>query len=420
MADRPRTGRVAAVFPALAVRNYRWFVACNLVGNSATWMQRVALDWAVLEASGSAVLVGIATMLQFGPLLVFGLLGGAVVDRFSRRSLLVLTQGIASALSVVLGILHLSGAATLPVLLVASAARGLLTVVDNPARHAIVGDLVGRDLMPAAISLNASVFQLGRLIGPVLSGAAIASIGAGWSFVANGVACALMVIGLLRSRPDEMFEEPRSASDDGIGQGLATVRAIPLVGWTIMLVGIVSVSALNLPVLLTSLARESPGTGALDYGLFTTLCAVGALIGAVLLAHRPFVSFTRVVGAAAVLGVVQTLLALPDQLVTAACLVGVGFFGQTFLTSSNAFVQRSVPSATRGRVMALYLMLLLGGQALGGPLAGLVVEHLGLRQAIAASGLAALTAALATAMVVRSGRGPVVSEDTGPRSAVER
>ncbi len=98
----------------------------------------------------------------------------------------------------------------------------------------------------------------------------------------------------------------------------------------------------------------------------------------------------------------------------------VGSFGQTFLTSSNAFVQRSVPSATRGRVMALYLMLLLGGQALGGPLAGLMVEHFGLRQAIAASGLAALTAALATAMVVRSGRAPVVSEDTGPQSVVER
>jgi MFS family permease len=390
-------------FPPLAVANYRRYAGFNFLGNIATWMQRVAVDWVVLEVSGSPIAVGVAVFLQFGPLLVFGLLGGAIVDRFPRFRVLVVTQTCSAVLAISLGVLQLCGLATLPVLLGACALLGCITVVDNPARHAIVGDLVGDHLLTPAISLNASLFQIGRLIGPTTSGIALATVGAGWSFVGNGIACAALAYGLMTLRRDQLFRPEVRPHRSRIGAGLSAVIESPPVLWSVVLVAIVSLSALNLPVLLTSLTQRTFSSGAFGYGLLTSLCAVGALIGALVVARWPTVGFDRVVAAAAALGLVQALAGVSSPIWAAVCLAGVGFLSQTFLTASNALVQRACAADVRGRVMAVYLTVLLGGQSLGGLLSGLAVDAFGARAAFVLSGVLPLCGAAVVSVVASSG-----------------
>jgi MFS family permease len=392
--------KVIAAFPPLAVANYRRYAGFNFLGNIATWMQRVAIDWVVFDISGSPVLVGVAVFLQFGPLLVFGLLGGAMVDRFPRFRVLAFTQSCSAVLAVTLGILQLFGVATAPVLLGACALLGLITVVDNPARHAIVGDLVGGALLTPAISLNASLFQVGRLIGPAVSGAALATVGAGWSFIGNGVACAALACGLHGLRRDQLHSHAPAGVSVTIRQGMRTVLDSPSIFWSVVLVAAVSLSALNLPVLLTALSRQLYPSGALEYGLLTSLCAAGALIGALLVARWTAVALARVIWAAGLLGIVQVLVGVSPPLWTAVCLVGVGFLGQTFLTASNALVQANSDPGARGRVMALYLMVLLGGQAIGGPLSGLMVDVFGARLTFTLSGVVPLSGAVVVGAAV--------------------
>lgn len=401
--------RLFDAFPPLAIANYRRYAGFNFLGNVATWMQRVAVDWVVLEVSGSPVAVGVAVFLQFGPLLVFGLLGGAIVDRFTRFRVLAITQACSAMLAISLGTLQLCGFATLSVLLTACALLGCITVVDNPARHVIVGDLVGDDLLTPAISLNASLFQVGRLIGPAISGVALATVGAGWSFIGNGIACAALAYGLMTLRKDQLFGQQVRPPRSRIGAGVTAVIGSPPVLWSVVLVAIVSLSALNLPVLLTSLTQQTFSSGAIGYGLLTSLCAVGALIGALVVARWPTVGFSRVVAAVAALGLVQALAGVSSPAWAAVCLVGVGFLSQTFLTTSNALVQGACVAGVRGRVMAIYLMVLLGGQSLGGLLSGLTVDALGARIAFTLSGViplcgAVVVAALASRETIRRRR----------------
>src|SRR5579875_162681 len=185
-------------FAALSVRNFRLFAGANILAMTATWMQRVAQDWLVLQLTGSVADVGVTVAMQFGPMLVLGLYGGVIVDRYSKRRLLMLTQGTAGLLSAVLATLALTGTATVWAVWATALGIGLATVVDNPARQVFVNELVGPRHLRNAITINSGVFQLGGLVGPAVSGALIAAIGGGFAFAVNALACAVTVFMLTR------------------------------------------------------------------------------------------------------------------------------------------------------------------------------------------------------------------------------
>nr|WP_254069358.1 MFS transporter [Herbiconiux sp. VKM Ac-2851] len=390
----------------MSVRNYRIFAGTSLVALTALWMQRIAQDWLVLQLSGSVVTVGITTALQFAPMLVLGLFGGLIVDRYPKRVLLMITQSASVLTSAALAILALTGWIEVWHVYVVAVVLGLITVVDNPARQVFTNELVGPSMLRNAISLNSSTFQLGALIGPALSGALLVAVGAGWSFAINALACALVVVALTRMNPAELHRAPRSPRAKGqLREGVRYAIGKPAILYTLVLLAVLAVFAQNLPVLLAAYADDVFATGAGGYGLFNSLVAVGALTGALLSTRRRAVQLRTVVVAAIGYSVVQALCGLmPGQLPFSIALVLLGFGWLLFITAANSLVQMSTNMGVRGRVMALYMLVLLGGQAVGGPLMGAFVEHVGPQLGMLVSGgVPALVALAVAALLWRRG-----------------
>nr|WP_228508305.1 MFS transporter [Herbiconiux sp. VKM Ac-1786] len=390
----------------MSVRNYRIFAGTSLVALTALWMQRIAQDWLVLQLSGSVVTVGITTALQFAPMLVLGLFGGLIVDRYPKRVLLMITQSASVLTSAALAILALTGWIEVWHVYVVAVVLGLITVVDNPARQVFTNELVGPSMLRNAISLNSSTFQLGALIGPALSGALLVAVGAGWSFAINALACALVVVALTRMNPAELHRAPRSPRAKGqLREGVRYAIGKPAILYTLVLLAVLAVFAQNLPVLLAAYADDVFATGAGGYGLFNSLVAVGALTGALLSTRRRAVQLRTVVVAAIGYSVVQALCGLmPGQLPFSIALVLLGFGWLLFITAANSLVQMSTNMGVRGRVMALYMLVLLGGQAVGGPLMGAFVEHVGPQLGMLVSGgVPALVALAVGALLWRRG-----------------
>jgi MFS family permease len=406
-------------FASLKVRNFRIFAVSNLIAMTAMWMQRIAQDWLVLELSGSVAAVGITVALQFAPMLVFGLVGGVIVDRYPKRTLLMISQSIAVLTSTTLAVLVLTGTVEVWHIYLVAVLLGFVTVVDNPARQAFTSEMVGPHHLRNAISVNSSTFQLGALVGPALSGALLVAVGAGWSFAINALACAFVVTSLARLRTSELFRSPRMARERGqLRAGVRYVASKPAILYTIVIMGFLAVFGQNLPVILTAYAKDVFEVGAAGYGLFNTLVAVGALVGAVLSTRRRTFGLRGIVVAALAYGLVQSISGLmPSELSFAIALSGVGLTWLLFITGANSLVQMSSNAAVRGRVMALYVLVLLGGQSIGGPLMGLAVEHLGAPTGMLISGLVPFVATAVIAVLLHR-RGLLGAPGARPRPAV--
>ena len=256
---------------------------------------------------------------------------------------------------------------------------GFVTVVDNPARQSFTGEMVGPFHLRNAISVNSSTFQVGALVGPALSGALLVAVGAGWSFGINALACLFVVVSLARLRSSELFRTPSMPRSRGqLREGIRYVASKPTILYTIVIMGFLAVFGQNLPVILSAYAKDEFGVGAAGYGLFNTVVAVGALVGAVASTRRRGFGLRGIVIGALVYSLVQTVSGLmPTEETFAIALVGVGLTWLLFITAANSLVQLSSNAGVRGRVMALYVLVLLGGQSVGGPAMGFVVEHLG-------------------------------------------
>jgi MFS family permease len=387
---------------ALSVRDYRLFLGAQTIATTGLWMQRIAQDWLVFELSGSVAAVGIAVALQFLPVLIFGLISGVLIDRFPKRVLLLITQSSAAALAVVLGVLALTGAVQVWHVYLIATLLGFVTVVDNPTRQVFVAELVGDRHLGNAVSLNSSVFQLGALLGPALSGVLITAVGQGWSFLINAASCLVVVAMLLTLRP---LGSPTHRVGNTRGQlraGLETIRQTTEVAWAIVLVAIMGVLGLNMPVILTAFAESEFALGVSGYSLFNSLTAIGALAGALLSARRREVVRLRVLvmlltglGIALVLGAIA-----PTVWLFAVSLVATGLLTLLFLTGANSMVQMATPPSLRGRVMSVYILVLLGGQAVGGPLVGRLIDLVGARPSMSLCGGLIAVATLAAGVVI--------------------
>ena len=389
-------------FASLRVRNYRRFAGGNLLANTAVWMQRIAMDWLVLQLSGSVAAVGVTVFMQFTPMLVFGLYGGVIADRYSKQRLLIVTQSVAACLAGVLAALTLTGVTQVWEVYLISFLLGLVTVVDNPARQVFVNELVGPKYLRNAISLNSSIFQLGGLIGPAVGGVLITAVGGGWSFVINAVACLVVVATLCSLRRSELHASPAAPRGKGqLTEGIRYVRSKPVIFWSVVMVAIVAVFAFNMPVFLAAYANTVFDVGAQGYGLFNALVAAGALAGALASTRRTSVRLSMVVGTAAALGLVQAVAGFaPSEVTFGLLLVGIGVGNLLFITAANSLVQMSSNVQIRGRVISLYILVLLGGQAIGGPLMGWVVEQEGPHVAMMISGVVPALAAIVVAVLI--------------------
>ncbi|MCU1415362.1 MAG: transporter [Microbacteriaceae bacterium] len=402
--ERPRW---RDTFASLRIFNYRLYVVSQVIANTSAWMQRIAIDWLVFELTKSVTAVGFTVFLQFAPVLVFGVWGGVIADRVDRRKLMMGTQTAAVILCGTLGTLTITGLVQSWQVFLVAFLLGCAAVLESPARSAFVNQMVGNERLRNAISLNASIFHLGGLVGPAISGILVAVVGAGWSIGVNAVAAAIVVTTLACMRVHELQPSPRVARSKGqIREGVRYVLAKPTIFWPMAMLAFVSTFGMTLPVLLVSFADTVFKTGAAGYGLYSSAAAVGALSGALLSTRRMTVRLRSIVLFGGLFGLALVATGLAP--VAGLFLVFLALIGMTrllFATGAESIVQLSTNRAIRGRVMAIYSMVMLGGQALGGPLMGWIAEDWGVRTAMVTAGVVPAIAAVVIGFVLaRSGR----------------
>ncbi|AZS86558.1 MFS transporter [Streptomyces griseoviridis] len=398
----PERPRPSSMFSSLRIRNYRLFFAGQVVSNIGTWMQRIAQDWLVLSLTGSATAVGVTTALQFLPMLLFGLYGGVLVDRLPRRPTLLFTQTAMALTGLALAALTLSGHVQVWHVYLAAFAVGLATVVDNPARQSFVSEMVGPDQLQNAVSLNSANFQSARLVGPAVAGLLITGVGTGWAFLLNGVSFVAPITGLLLMRGRDLHAARRTPRGKGqLREGLHYVAGRPDLIWTIVLVGFIGTFGFNFPVYLSAFADDVFHAGAGSYSLFNTLMAVGSLVGALLAARRGTARMRVMIAAALAFGVFEILASgAPSLWLFALLMAPIGMFGMTINVTANTSIQMSTDPAMRGRVLALYMMVFLGGSPVGAPIAGWVTDAYGVRAGLAVGGVVSAVAAVAIGLVL--------------------
>ncbi|HPM51314.1 MAG TPA: MFS transporter [Rhodoglobus sp.] len=394
-------------FSALRLHNYRLYVVAQLISNTAGWMQRIAVDWLVLELTGSVALVGLTIALQFLPTLVLGAHAGVIADRFSKRAVMLVCQAVGGLLNLVLAILAITGHAQLLTVYALVLAVGIAQVFDLPARSVFITEMVGARHLRNAISVNASIFHLGALVGPALSGLLIVAVGSGWAIGLNVVAAAIGIVLLLAIRSADLHPAPRAPNTKGqVREAVRYIMGKPSLFWTLVIVGVVAIFGMPMPALLAGVADTVYGTGATGYGLYNSLAAVGALTGALASARRSSLRLRTIIFSALLYGLAMTLLGLaPFYPVFLALLVGVGLSRLMLMTAGETMMQFSSNLAIRGRVMAFWAMVIVGGQAIGGPLMGFIAEQIGPKNALVVAGAVPAVAAVAIALLLaRSGR----------------
>ena len=394
-------------FSALRMHNYRIYVIAQFISNTAGWMQRIAVDWLVLEITGSVALVGLTIALQFLPTLVLGAFAGVVADRFPKRAVMITCQAIGVVFSIGLTIVALSGDAQLWLVYTFVLAIGVAQVFDGPARSVFVTEMVGPRHLRNAISVNASIFHLGALLGPAISGALIVAVGSGWAIAVNVGAGLIGIALLLAIRKRELLVAPRARSAKGqIREAARYIMSKPTLFWTMLMVGIVAIFGMPMPALLAGMADSVYLTGATGYGLYNSLAAIGALTGALVSTRRASLRLRTIIFGAVLYGVLLALTGFsPFYPMFLVLLITVGLSRLLFMTGAETMVQLSSNMAIRGRVMSFWVMVVVGGQAIGGPLMGWIAQELGPKNALIVAGTVPAVAGVAIALVLaRSGK----------------
>jgi MFS family permease len=388
---------MSSTFRSLAGINYRLWFAGALVSNIGTWMQRTAQDWIVLTdlTENDAVAVGITMALQLGPQLLLVPFSGLIADRFDKRRLLLATNLVMGILAAGLGALTLSGMAELWHVYLFALALGITSAIDAPARQAFVSELVSEQNLPNAVSLNSASFNGARLVGPAVAGILTASVGAGWVFLINAITFAATLTALLLLRRNELRPSPRAAKGRGqLLKGLSYVRSRADMVVVFVIVFLVGTFGLNFPIFAATMASVEFHHGAGEFGLLSSVLAIGSVTGALLSARRERPRMRTVILSAGAFGVSLAIASvMPTYWSFAISLILVGFTAITLMTTANGVVQTRTSPEMRGRVMALYLAIFMGGTPLGAPIVGFVANAFGPRWALGVGAFAGLLAA---------------------------
>ena len=384
-----------SLFRSLRNRNYRLFATGQVVSNSGTWMQRVAQDWLILNLThGSGTALGITTGLQFLPLLLFGLYGGVLADRFPKRRILMITQAVMGVLALLLGVLALTGTAQVWHVYALAFGLGVATVVDNPTRQTFAVEMVGPNDLSNAIALNSAIFNTARIVGPAIAGVLIAAIGTGPVFIVNAASFGAVMLGLYLMREDELYiREPVPRAKGQLREGLRYVRERRDLVMLLIIVFFVAAFGMNFQMTTALMSREVFHSGASSFGLASTMLAVGAVSGSLLAARRKRPRMRLMLIAAAFFGVLEIVSGvMPNYGLFLVMLVPTGVALLTFNTTANAVMQLSVPAWMRGRVMGLYMLVFAGSSPIGAPLLGWLAEVFGPRSGLVIGGIVSLAA----------------------------
>ncbi|HXH78899.1 MFS transporter [Nocardioides sp.] len=402
---------MSPTFRSLRNPNYRLYAAGGLVSNTGTWMQRVAQDWLVLQLtanSGSAL--GITTGLQFLPFLLLGPFSGLIADRVPKQRLLQLTNLGMAVPAGILGVLAVTGSAQIWHVYVLAFTLGVAAAFDAPARQSFVSEIVDTDDLTNAVGLNSASFNAARLVGPAVAGLLIAAFGGGavatgWVILLNAVSYAAPIL-TLRGMDSSRLDSPALThrGPGAIREGFAYVRARPDLLLILAIVFSAGTFGLNFQMTSALMATEIFDKGPREYGLLGSFLAVGSLSGALLAARREHVRQRLVIISGLVFGALVAISGLmPSYLTFALVTPLIGISALTLITSANAYMQLNTDAGVRGRVMALYMMIFMGGTPVGAPVIGWIGEAFGARWTLVLGGLLTIAGiALASLLFARA------------------
>jgi MFS family permease len=382
-------------FQSLRVRNYRLYFTAQLISNSGTWMDRVAQAWLVLHLTGSGFDLGLVTGLQFLPMLLFGPWGGLVADRVNKRKLLFFTQAGGGLIALALGILVETHSIRLWQVFLLAFLLGVTNLFDNPARQTFVFEMVGKEDLPNAVSLNSVVMNASRVVGPAIGGVVITLVGLGVCFLANAASFLAVLVALAMMRTSELHSiAPVVRAKGQLRDGFRYVWRTPALRNTLIAMAVIGIFAYNFQVTLALLATVTFHGGAGSYAVLTSCMGVGAIAGGLTVAHRGRPTPQLLQGVALTFGALLAVVAVAPSLAFAAVvIVFMGAASIAFIATANAELQLEAAPAMRGRVMALYSMAFLGSTPIGGPLIGAISEWTNPRVSIAVGAIATLLSA---------------------------
>jgi MFS family permease len=407
--------RLAAsrTFRSMSVRNYRLYFVGQIVSMSGTWMQSVAQAWLVLELTGSGIALGTVTALQFLPTLVLGSWGGLIADRMDKRKLLVWTQAASGLFALLLGLLTVTHVVTLWMVYALALGLGVVTMIDMPTRQTFVMEMVGREHLTNAVSLNGVIVNASRIVGPAVAGVLIATVGVGICFLVNAGSYIAVIAGLLMMRTTELFRTKTTTRERGqLREGFRYVWRTPELRTPLLLMAVVGAIAYNFSVLLPLMVRFAFHAGAGAFGVLFSVMGAGAVVGGLAVAAWGKVSRRVLAVAAVALGVSLGVAAVvPTLALEAVAMLPIGVAGTAFIAMSNSLLQLGATPQMRGRVMGLFAVVFLGTTPIGGPLMGWIAEHLGPRPAMGiAAGVTAAAGAITFLALRRARRQAVVEE----------
>jgi MFS family permease len=392
------SGPATGAFRSLGIFNFRVWSIGALVSNVGTWMQRTAQDWLVLTqlTHNNATAVGVVMSLQFGPQLLMLPLTGFAADLLDRRKLVIATQATLCVLALGLGLLTVTGVVRLWEVYLFAFLLGCVSAFDSPARQTFVSELVGEDNLSNAVALNSTSFNLARTIGPAVAGVLIAAVGTGWVFLINAASFVGVLSSLAFLRVDELHRSKKSPRNRGsLLEGFRYVWRRPDLKAVLFMLFLIGTFGLNFAIFISTMSVTAFHGGSGQYGLLTSIMAVGSVIGALLAARRAKPDIKLLLTSATIFGFGCALAAImPRYELFGAALVIIGVASQTLTTSTNSYVQLSTDPAMRGRVIAILLAIALGGTPLGAPIVGWVADTFGPRWALGVGAAAGFSAAI--------------------------
>ena len=390
----PRPG--GGAFAALSAPNFRRYLSGQAVSLIGTWTETVAQALLVLRLSHSGTVLGLVTAARFLPTLLLSPYGGVLADRYPKRRVLIVTQVSLALVSLVLGLLVVTAVVRLWQVAILATLFGALAAVDNPARLAFVGEIVDRERLRDAVTLNTTVVNVARAVGPAIAGVLVITVGIGACFLVNAasftaVVAALATLDAAQLRPAAVAPPARSWLRDGVRYA----RRRPDILAPLLMMALVGTFTYEFEVTLPLVARDTFHGGPTAYSWLLGAFGCGAVLGGLGAARRAASGIGALAASAAGFGAATMSAALaPSFWIEDVLLAVVGASSITFLTTGNSTVQLAATPEFRGRVTALWSTALVGSTAIRAPVVGLVADRAGPRSALALGVIACAVAVL--------------------------
>lgn len=385
----PGSTRRPGVPKAIAIPNFRIFFAGSVISVPGTWMQMTAQAWIVLELTGSPLALAVVTSLQFLPVMLLSLIGGAVADRFPRRRLMILTQTLGATQATVLGLLCATGTISIWHIYLLAMSLGVINALDAPLRQAFLGELVPPRYLPNAIAMGSMAQNLGRIIGPALAGVVIATLGVAVAYFLNALTFLAMLaaLGSLRSadlQPRRLA--PKQKLLRQVREGLSYARRTPPILFLLIATAFIGLFGQNFTTMVPLISTYLVHASAAEFGILNSCLGCGSFVAAAILTTRGAPPTRRILLAGMAFGLMLVAISLSSSLLVSGGLFFlVGAAAVTFSASMSTSLQLWAPPEMRGRLVSMINLLI--PSPIGPILTGAAASTLGVAAAVMLNGL---------------------------------